>query len=130
MSSTNKTSLGLNMWEASDKPVRQDFVNDNIIINEKITKLNSDLNPVGTTKVDAGYINVTLAANEWTGVNIPLNKHLSSIDYVQATPYSENPLRIFAPVVTAINTNTIRVLVYNQEPVTATIGLWVLAYGK
>lgn len=43
MSSTNKTSLGLNMWEASDKPVRQDFINDNVIINEKITKLNSDL---------------------------------------------------------------------------------------
>ncbi|SET98331.1 hypothetical protein SAMN05443270_2409 [Lacrimispora sphenoides] len=44
MSSTNKTSLGLNMWEASNKPVRQDFVNDNVIIDEKITKLNSDLN--------------------------------------------------------------------------------------
>ncbi|KEZ91082.1 hypothetical protein [Lacrimispora celerecrescens] len=43
MSSTNKTSLGLNMWEASDKPVRQDFINDNVIINEKITKLNSDI---------------------------------------------------------------------------------------
>ncbi|WP_024293805.1 hypothetical protein [Lacrimispora indolis] len=50
MSSTNKTSLGLNMWEASDKPVRQDFVNDNVIINEKITKLNSDLqNQIATT---------------------------------------------------------------------------------
>ncbi len=43
MSSTNKTSLGLNMWEASDKPVRQDFINDNVIIDEKITKLNSSL---------------------------------------------------------------------------------------
>lgn len=43
MSSTNKTSLGLNMWEASDKPVRQDFVNDNTIIDEKITQLNSNL---------------------------------------------------------------------------------------
>jgi hypothetical protein len=43
MSSTNKTSLGLNKWEASDKPVRQDFVNDNVIIDEKIAKLNSDL---------------------------------------------------------------------------------------
>jgi hypothetical protein len=43
MSSTNKTSLGLNMWEASDKPVRQDFVNDNVIIDEKISKLNSNL---------------------------------------------------------------------------------------
>jgi len=43
MSSTNKTSLGLNMWEPSDKPVRQDFVNDNAIIDEKITNLNSNL---------------------------------------------------------------------------------------
>lgn len=54
MSSTNKTSLGLNMWEASDKPVRQDFVNDNVIINEKITKLNSDL----TKKLSTGYFNI------------------------------------------------------------------------
>ena len=43
MASTNKTSLGLNMWEASDKPVRQDFINDNKIIDERIAKLNSDL---------------------------------------------------------------------------------------
>lgn len=43
MSSTNKTSLGLNMWEASDKPVRQDFVNDNVIVDEKISELNSNL---------------------------------------------------------------------------------------
>ncbi len=43
MSSTNKTSLGLNIWEASDKPVRQDFINDNVIIDEKISELNSNL---------------------------------------------------------------------------------------
>ena len=43
MASTNKTSLGLNMWEASDKPVRQDFINDNKIIDERIAKLNSDI---------------------------------------------------------------------------------------
>ena len=55
MSSTNKTSLGLNMWEASDKPVRQDFVNDNVIINEKITKLNSDFN----LKVNSSNFNVS-----------------------------------------------------------------------
>lgn len=42
MSSTNKTSLGLNMWEASDKPVRQDFINDNVIIDEKVSKLEQD----------------------------------------------------------------------------------------
>lgn len=49
MASTNKTSLGLNKWEASDKPVRQDFVNDNIIVDEKIAKLNSDLVAVSNT---------------------------------------------------------------------------------
>lgn len=43
MSSTNKTSLGLNMWEASDKPVRQDFVNDNVIIDDEVTKLKQDI---------------------------------------------------------------------------------------
>jgi len=43
MASTNKTSLGLNKWELSDKPVREDFNKDNAIIDEKITKLNSDL---------------------------------------------------------------------------------------
>ncbi|MBE5982571.1 MAG: hypothetical protein E7248_04625 [Paenibacillaceae bacterium] len=54
MSSTNKTSLGLNLWEASDKPVRQDFVNDNTIIDEKITKINSNLDNVNSNL--ANYI--------------------------------------------------------------------------
>lgn len=48
MSSTNKTSLGLNLWEASDKPVRQDFVNDNTIIDEKITNIKSSLDNVNS----------------------------------------------------------------------------------
>ena len=43
MSSTNKTSLGLNMWVASDKPVRQDFVNDNVIVDKEVTKLKQDI---------------------------------------------------------------------------------------
>ncbi|MDR7811497.1 hypothetical protein [Lacrimispora sp.] len=66
MSSTNKTSLGLNMWEASDKPVRQDFVNDNVIIDEKFTKLNSDL-----TKVTYSASNIysqTLSGVTFTGI--------------------------------------------------------------
>jgi hypothetical protein len=49
---------------------------------------------------------------------------------VQVTPYEENTPKIFAPVVTAINTNSIRVAVYNQESISVTIGLWILAYGK
>jgi len=49
MSSSNKTSLGLNAWSPSDKPVRQDFVDDNIKIDEQITKLNRDLINTNTT---------------------------------------------------------------------------------
>ena len=56
MSSTNKTSLGLNMWEASDKPVRQDFVNDNTIIDEKITQLNSNLSAKANASDLANYL--------------------------------------------------------------------------
>lgn len=52
MSSTNKTSLGLNMWEASDKPVRQDFVNDNVIINEKVSQLSAQT--AGTINLGTG----------------------------------------------------------------------------
>jgi len=43
MASTNQTSLGLNKWEASDKPVRQDFVTDNILIDEEFVKVNTHL---------------------------------------------------------------------------------------
>jgi hypothetical protein len=66
MSSTNKTSLGLNMWEASDKPVRQDFVNDNVIIDEKVTKLEQDLsngNIVIDDKIAKLNSNLALKAN-------------------------------------------------------------------
>jgi len=63
MSSTNKTSLGLNMWEASDKPVRQDFVNDNVIIDEKITKLNSDLSKLGVLNMNLFRANFDSANN-------------------------------------------------------------------
>ncbi|MGL5437833.1 MAG: hypothetical protein ACRDBO_21030 [Lachnospiraceae bacterium] len=55
MASTNKTSLGLNMWEASDKPVRTDFNNDNSIIDGQIAKLNSDKAEVSHTHDDRYY---------------------------------------------------------------------------
>ena len=63
MSSTNKTSLGLNMWEASDKPVRQDFVNDNVIIDEKISKLNNNLSKLGVLNMDLFRVNFDSANN-------------------------------------------------------------------
>ena len=32
------------MWEASDKPVRQDFVNDNVIVDQEILATNEKIN--------------------------------------------------------------------------------------
>ena len=42
MSSSGKTSLGLNIWEGGDYPQRIDFCNDNQIIDEQITKHTTD----------------------------------------------------------------------------------------
>ena len=63
MSSTNKTSLGLNIWEASDKPVRQDFVNDNVIIDEKISELNHNYNDIVNEKISKLNSNLSNKAN-------------------------------------------------------------------
>ena len=114
MASTNKTSLGLNMWEASDKPVRQDFINDNKIIDERIAKLNSDLTSglagkAATSHVhdDRYYteteINTLLTAkaalnaeNKYTAkqtssVSIGINKDsYNKMQYVSEAPYSTN----------------------------------------
>jgi hypothetical protein len=74
MSSTNKTSLGLNMWEASDKPVRQDFVNDNVIIDEKITKLNSDLqDQIATTNSNLTNYNIRYHVRKVIDISTILN---------------------------------------------------------
>ena len=75
MSSTNKTSLGLNMWEASDKPVRQDFVNDNTIIDEKISQLNSNLNNISGS-LNSINSNLVLYENQelWKGLKITVWK--------------------------------------------------------
>lgn len=42
MSSSGKTSLGLNLWSGGDYPQRIDFCNDNIIIDEQITSHTTD----------------------------------------------------------------------------------------
>ena len=43
MASTNKTELGLNLWDPTDAPEREDFNSDNEIIQEAIDTLNADL---------------------------------------------------------------------------------------
>ena len=92
MSSTNKTSLGLNMWEASDKPVRQDFVNDNTIIDEKITNVDSKLDNVNSnlaytakTNGDNTFIKNQYITNGLMGVD---NSALSIIARTDQNIYS------------------------------------------
>lgn len=78
MSSTNKTSLGLNMWEASDKPVRQDFINDNVIIDERISELNNNYNVVDE-KISELNSNLTYKTGDTYTIptNFPLQGYIS-----------------------------------------------------
>ena len=43
MSSTNKTEIGLNLWLGGDKPKREDFCNDNLIIDKQIIDHKNDM---------------------------------------------------------------------------------------
>jgi len=94
MASTNKTSLGLNMWEASDKPVRQDFVNDNKIIDERIAKLNSDLTTInsdfvkeGVTKVRSGRSGDTVYIDHYTTNNTFYRINFNGASKITALQY-------------------------------------------
>lgn len=99
MSSTNKTSLGLNIWEASDKPVRQDFVNDNVIIDEKISELNSNLalkadkSSLGTkiTLPDTGIFHI----NRQMVIEYPNYYAISITILPTATPTTDTPMLTF-----------------------------------
>lgn len=42
MSSTNKTEMGLNLWQGGDKPQRSDFNRDNILIDKAFSTHKSD----------------------------------------------------------------------------------------
>ncbi|MEG1178036.1 MAG: hypothetical protein RSE40_05295, partial [Hydrogenoanaerobacterium sp.] len=54
MSSSSKTSLGLNMWVGSDKPKREDFCRDNEITDKTVAALQS-------TKADKTAVSEELA---------------------------------------------------------------------
>ena len=81
MASTNKSSLGLNMWEDSDKPVRQDFVKDNVIIDEKIVKLNNDIGVVNT-HISNLHGQVTNINSNLGTVNTQISNTNSAIDRI------------------------------------------------
>ena len=83
MASTNKTSLGLNMWEASDKPVRLDFNSDNAIIDEQIAKANSDIVKAKNdiNRIDSNLSGAGIDMNNYvnTGVFKPLGGTLNKV---------------------------------------------------
>lgn len=106
------------------------YVKGNRISNSNLTTLTTSVNPKDSAKVDGGYASVSLAAGAWTTITIPLNNKLSSIAYIQVTPYVDNLYRIYAPIVTAYTANSVTVKIYNQETAAFTMGIWVLAYGK
>ncbi len=137
MSSTNKTSLGLNKWEASDKPVRQDFVNDNVIIDEKIAKLNSDLVnrliyvngflsvPNSNIRVVVGQISVNVPANsESFVINASLltaNKLTNGENIIGINWYSIDHTSIF-PIGFRLSSSN-QVAVYINKPAGAPFDL-------
>ncbi|MBS5956739.1 MAG: hypothetical protein KIC73_07525 [Clostridiales bacterium] len=114
MSSTNKTSLGLNMWEASDKPVRQDFVNDNVIIDDEVTKLKQDIGSNNTVinekinKLNSNFVgNISYSGTTNVSlVNMVNNKHgvisglIKSNDAIGAALVGLATLQNYKPAVT------------------------------
>lgn len=63
MASTNETSLGLNQWAASDKPVRQDFVKDNAIINDNLIKANNEITKLNNWLLNGNFKAFTVTHN-------------------------------------------------------------------
>ena len=121
MSSTNKTSLGLNMWEASDKPVRQDFVNDNTIIDEKITNVDS--------KVD--NLNATHVSYDSTGGNIISTNVQSVIKQLDNNFSLESGAKRFRVGYDVVNDKTyLQIFVGPQKLYQLTMGTTNIQYGK
>lgn len=84
MSSTNKTSLGLNNWLGTDKPQRADFNKDNELINTLLTQ-KADKNKTLQTNLYAQYARDLLNPN--TAVTIsnifsnPPLKDMATLDH-------------------------------------------------
>ncbi|MEG2124342.1 MAG: hypothetical protein RRY14_00660, partial [Hydrogenoanaerobacterium sp.] len=73
MSSSSKTSLGLNMWVGSDKPKREDFCRDNEITDKTITALQNT--KADKTAVDASLSNKVSRA----GNSVPLGTNVLTL---------------------------------------------------
>ena len=78
MSSTNKTdNLKLNSWIGTDKPKREDFVNDNFIIDKAITDHINDQN-VHITAADIENLGTTIISDVVNGTGEAYCEHTLS----------------------------------------------------
>ncbi|MEG0258183.1 MAG: hypothetical protein RR632_07760 [Christensenella sp.] len=85
MSSSSKTSLGLNMWVGSDKPKREDFCRDNEITDKTIAALQS-------TKADKTAVSEELShkANQEVGSWTPVLAGMSTAgNFVYSRQYGK-----------------------------------------
>lgn len=62
MSSTNKTPLGLSQWDGTDKPKREDFNADNLLV-DQILQSKADISAPGETNWDSG--NLAIEQGDW-----------------------------------------------------------------
>ena len=103
MASTNKSSLGLNMWEASDKPERADFVADNRIIDEKIAKLNSDL---ATATGNIGSISPLIIKNSLNTMDGTVDNKRFTYGVYESTTSSGKPTNSGGMIFSVYNSAT------------------------
>ena len=93
MPTNNKTSLGLNSWAGTDKPMRKDFVDDNTLINTLLTSHfnNTDvhLTAADRTQLKEGFVIGTYCGNGASKQDIAL-------------PFDARLVIVFAPL-TACN---------------------------
>lgn len=61
MSSTNKTEIGLNLWLGGDKPKREDFCNDNLIIDKQIIDHKNDMSSTCLRRKETNGIRMFIA---------------------------------------------------------------------
>lgn len=93
MSSSNKTEIGLNLWLGGDKPKREDFCNDNIIINEQIVNHKKDMS-CHVSEQDRNKWNTNIYCNTYYGDNESMR------DIVTECPFSPSAVIIFPSGVT------------------------------
>lgn len=93
MSSTNKTEIGLNLWLGGDKPKREDFCNDNLIIDKQIINHKNDMS-CHVSEEERNKWNTNVYCNIYYGNNESVR------DIATACPFNPSAVIIFPSGVT------------------------------